>query len=185
MGGRSVPCGPGWRIHPCGRDAGTAIRNLDDREPGEPSSEWRNRGNASTVRRHVVVAAMGATDRLIGRDDSAVAAVVVERNLCRNRRGRHRKAVRMAGQRELRTQECRHRKYRNAQIPSSLAMVGHGSSLLRTGCVALIQIKRAQAQFRPSADRCKEAANSLLRRAGRAEATGWQPARTTGHDAAR
>lgn len=143
MGGWSVPCGPGWRIHPCGPYAGTAIRDLDDRQPGEPCSdkEWRNRRDASTVRRHVVVAAMGATDRLIGRGDSAVAAVVVERNLCRNRRGRHRKAVCMAGQRELRTQERRHRKYRNAQIPSSLAKVGHGSSLLRIGCVALIQIK--------------------------------------------
>src|SRR3546814_2397556 len=39
MGRGSVPGGPGWRIHPCGRDTWRTIRNPGDREPGEPRSE--------------------------------------------------------------------------------------------------------------------------------------------------
>src|SRR3546814_7117627 len=53
MGRGSVPGGPGWRIHPCGRDTWRTIRNPGDREPGEPCPDWQrwNPWDAPTVRR--------------------------------------------------------------------------------------------------------------------------------------
>src|SRR3546814_3817475 len=52
----SVPGGPGWRIHPCGRDTWRTIRNPGDREPREPCPDGQrwNPWDAPTVRREEI-----------------------------------------------------------------------------------------------------------------------------------
>src|SRR3546814_21019698 len=77
----SVPGGPGWRIHPCGRDTWRTIRNPVDRDPREPcldGQRW-NPWDAPTVRREVALGAVCA-DQCLARCGvlciAAVASVV-------------------------------------------------------------------------------------------------------------
>ncbi len=105
MGGWSVPSGPGWRIHPCGRDTEPVIC---DGEPGDPRSDkqrW-NRGDAPTVGRNVPIAAMRATQRFVRRGKLGVTAVVVDVSSVRGGRdcgrcAREIQAAAMTGQRDL------------------------------------------------------------------------------------
>src|SRR3546814_11157425 len=70
MGRGSVPGGPGWRIHPCGRDTWRTIRNPGDREPGEPCPDWQrwNPWDAPTVRREVALGTVRSEERRVGKE---------------------------------------------------------------------------------------------------------------------
>src|SRR3546814_16878879 len=79
MGRGSVPGGPGWRIHPCGRDTWRTIRNPGDREPGEPCPDWQrwNPWDAPTVRREVALGAVCAAQFLARWGDLGIAPVAM------------------------------------------------------------------------------------------------------------
>lgn len=136
MGGGAVPSWPGWRIHPCGRDAKRTVRNLGDREPGEPRSNnqrW-DRGYAPTVGRNVPFAAMRGTQRLVRRGQlgvTAVAVVVAGVRVGRNCGGSAREiqTTAMTGQRELGPEQRRHREEGGALQPVPVATTDHDLSL--------------------------------------------------------
>src|SRR3546814_13608491 len=75
----SVPGGPGWRIHPCGRDTWRTIRNPGDREPGEPCPDWQrwHPWDAPTVRRELALGAVCAAQCLARCGDLGIAAVAM------------------------------------------------------------------------------------------------------------
>lgn len=137
MSGGSVPGGPGWRIHPCGRDARRTIPDLGDCEPGEPCSdkERRNRRDAPTVRRDVTLGAVRVAQRLARRGELGIAtvAMVVPGVAGGGDKSRRRtweiQALAMAGQRELRPEQRRHREEDGALEPVPVAKTGHDLSL--------------------------------------------------------
>lgn len=136
MGGGAVPSWPGWRIHPCGRDAKRTVRNLGDREPGEPRSNnqrW-DRGYAPTVGRNVPFAAMRGTQRLVRRGQLGVTAMVgIVLGVCVSPlcggRSREIQATAMTGQRELGPEQRRHREEGGALEPVPVATTDHDLSL--------------------------------------------------------
>ena len=141
MGGRSVPGGPGWRIHPCGRDAPRTIPDLGDCEPGEPCSdkERRNRRDAPTVRRDVTRGAVLVAQCLARRGELGIAAVVMVMlavgggsDKCR-RRAWEIQALAVACKRELGPEQRRHREEGGALEPVPMADADHGVSLPLTG----------------------------------------------------
>lgn len=144
MGGRPVPRGPGWRVHPCGRGARRTIRNLGDRKPGEPCSDKqrRNRRNAPAIRREVTLGAVCAAQRLARRVNLGIAAVAMVvmgvggGSDKRRRRAWEIQALAMAGQRELGPEQRRHREEDGALEPFPMAKAGHDLSLLLTGTEA-------------------------------------------------
>lgn len=145
MGGWSVPGGPGRRVDPCGCGARRTVRNLGDREPGEPCSDKqrRNRKDAPTIRRDIALGAVRVAQRLARRGDLGIAAMAVIglRGGCEcGRRAREIQAIAMAGQRELGPEQRHHREEHGALEPVPMAKAGHDSRLLQPGPMQLIQI---------------------------------------------
>lgn len=140
MGGRSVPGGPGWRIHPCGRDAPRTIPDLGDCEPGEPCSdkERRNRRDAPTVRRDVTRGAVRVAQCLARRGELGIAAVAMVVSGVgggsdkRRRRAWEIQALAVACQRELGPEQRRHREEGGALEPIPMADADHDLSLSLT-----------------------------------------------------
>lgn len=137
MGGRSVPGGPGWRIHPCGRDAPRTIPDLGDCEPGEPCSdkERRNRRDAPTVRRDVTRGAVRVAQCLARRGElgaTTVTVVVVGVRVGRDCGGcgLEIQTAAMTGQCELGPEQRHHREEGSALEPVPMAKADHGRSLL-------------------------------------------------------
>src|SRR3546814_14262699 len=75
----SVPGGPGWRIHPCGRDTWRTIRNPGHRDPREPCPDGQrwNPWDAPTVRREVALGAVWAAQCLTRCGELGIAAVAL------------------------------------------------------------------------------------------------------------
>lgn len=145
MGGRSVPGGPGWRIHPCGRDAPRTIPDLGDCEPGEPCSdeERRNRRDAPTVRRDVTRGAVLVAQCLARRGELGIAAVAMVvlgvggGSDKRRRRAWEIQAVAMAREHKLGPEQRRHREEDGAPEPIPMADADHDVSLPLTGTDAI------------------------------------------------
>ena len=137
MGGGAVPGGPGGRFHPAGRDPWAGIGDLGHDEPGDPRSDKqrRDRWDAPTVGRNTPLAAVRGTHRPVRRGKLRVAAVAVVVGGIRAGRdcgggcARKIQAAAMAGQRELRPEQCRHREEGGALEPATVTTADHGLRL--------------------------------------------------------
>lgn len=137
MGGGPVPGGPGGRFHPAGRDPWAGIGDLGHDEPGDPRSDKqrRDRWDAPTVGRNTPQAAVRGTHRPVRRGKLRVAAVAVVVGGIRAGRdcgggcARKIQAAAMAGQRELRPEQCRHREEGGALEPATVTTADHGLRL--------------------------------------------------------